>query len=64
MGFKIPAALAGDDNEVEMDEDGARRVIQLIGGTFLGGIIIAAGGYLANRALSAAGSNKNAADFY
>lgn len=64
MGFKLPSALAGDDNEVEMNEEGARRVVQLIGGTAVGAMILALGAYLANRALNVAGSQKNVNDFY
>ncbi len=64
MGFRIPSALAGDDNEIEMNEDGARRVVQLIGGTAVGAIILAIGGYAANRVLNAAGTQKQVSDLY
>lgn len=64
MGFRIPSALAGDDNEVEMDEDGARKVLELVAGTALGAGILAIGGYLYQRAANVAGSNNEVSDFY
>lgn len=64
MGFKLPSALAGDDNEVELDEDGARTVIQLILGTGVGAGILALGGYMYRRAASVAGANKRISDLY
>jgi len=47
-----------------MNEDGARRVVQLIGGTAVGAIILAIGGYAANRVLNAAGTQKQVSDLY
>ncbi len=64
MGFKIPSALAGDDNEVELNEEGARRVVQLIGGTAVGAGILAIGGYIFKRASSVAGANSDLGDLY
>jgi len=64
MGFRIPQALAGDDNEIEMDEDGARRVVELIAGTAVGAGILAIGGYLFSRGQEIAGTNQNISDLY
>lgn len=64
MGFQIPAALAGDNNEVELNEEGARTVIRLIGGTALGAGILAAGAYAYRRAASVAGAEQNVGDLY
>lgn len=64
MGFKLPSALAGDDGEVEMDEEGAREVLRLIGGTALGAGILAVGGMIFNRVSNLAGTNSDLGDLY
>jgi len=61
---ELPAALAGDDNEINADEDGARRVAMLIGGTALGAGIIAAGGMVYQRAADVLGTEQNVSDLY
>lgn len=64
MGFRIPQALAGSDNEVGMDEDGARTVFELIGGTALGAGILAAGAVIYRRIADVAGTEQNVSDLY
>ena len=64
MGFKIPSALAGDDNEIEMDEDGARTVLELIAGTAIGAAILAGGAMLYRKGADVVGANKNVGDLY
>ena len=64
MGARIPQALAGSDNEVEMDEDGARTVVELIAGTTLAAGIVAAGGLLFGRVQEIIGQNQNISDLY
>jgi len=64
MGFRIPSALAGDDNEVEMDEDGARKVLEMVAGTALGAGILAGGALIYRRIASVAGTNQNVTDLY
>jgi hypothetical protein len=64
MGFRLPTALAGDDNEVELNEDGARTVIELVTGTALGAVILGAGFYLYQRLTSLAGSGDPMGDLY
>lgn len=64
MGFRVPTALAGEDNEVEMDGDGARKVLELIAGTGLAAGIVTAGVFLFNRASNVAGSDQQVQDLY
>mgnify|MGYP006876402930 CR=1 FL=1 len=64
MGFRIPSALAGEDNEVELDEDGARTILELVAGTAIGAGILALGGYLFNRAQNVAGTDSGISDLY
>lgn len=59
MQFRIPEALAGSDNEVEMDGRGARKVIELVAGTAVGAGIIAAGAYLYKRAAERVGAQES-----
>lgn len=47
-----------------MDEEGARKVLRLIGGTALGGIILAVGGMIYQRVSSLAGTESNISDLY
>jgi hypothetical protein len=64
MGFRVPSALAGDDNEVEMDEEGARTVLEMTAGTALGAGILAGGAMLYRRLADVAGTNKNVTELY
>jgi hypothetical protein len=64
MGFRIPSALAGEDNEVELDTDGAQRVLELVAGTALGAGILAGGAMLYRRAAGAVGGEQNVTDLY
>jgi hypothetical protein len=64
MGFQLPSALAGDNDEVELNEEGARRVIRLIGGTALGAMILGAGGMLYNKISSRFTDNNQLGDLY
>lgn len=57
MGLELPAALAGEDNEVSADQDGLRKVARLTGGVALGGAIIGGGLWLKNRAEEASGAD-------
>jgi len=64
MGFRLPQALAGSDNEVELNEDGARRVLELIAGTTMAAAIVAAAGYAWSRLADVAGAESNVGDLY
>lgn len=64
MGFTVPQALAGSDNEVELNEEGARRVIRLVGGTALGAGILAAGAYVYQWFAGIAGAEKQVGELY
>lgn len=63
---ELPSALAGDDNEISADAEGAQRVVMLIAGTAVGAVIIATGQYLFSRMKEVAtGMNSNGfEDFY
>lgn len=64
MGFRIPSALAGDENEVEVNEEGARAVLEMIAGTALGAMILAGGAMVYRRFASVIGTNQNVSDLY
>jgi len=64
MGFRVPQALAGSDNEIEMDEDGARTVLEMVAGTALGAGILAGGAIVYRKFANVAGTNKNVSDLY
>lgn len=64
MGFRVPSALAGEDNEVEMSGDGLRRVAELVAGTALGAGILAVGAFLYRKAASSVGGEQNLGDLY
>lgn len=57
MGFRLPSALAGNDNEVSLDGDGARTVAEHVGGVVAGLSILTAGVLIYRRATEAAGQN-------
>jgi len=58
MGFELPPALAGDDNEVELDQDGLIKVLRLTGGVAIAGGIVAAGLYVKDRLARTAGADQ------
>lgn len=64
MGPEIPSALAGSKGEIELNEDGARRVVQLITGTAIGAGILAAGAMLYRKVAGIVGANKNVGELY
>lgn len=64
MGFTVPQALAGEDNEVELNEEGARRVIRLVGGTALGAAILAVGAFLYRKGAGMVDAEQNVGDLY
>lgn len=64
MGFRVPQALAGSDNEIEANEDGMRKVLELVAGTALGAGILAGGAIIYQRFASVAGTNQNVTDMY
>jgi hypothetical protein len=64
VGFRVPEALAGDDNEVSLDQSGAQKVFEMITGTTLAVGIVAAAGYLYQRIAKAAGAEDNVEDLY
>jgi len=62
MGFRIPDAI--DDDDIQMNQDGARRVAELVAGTALGAGILAAGAVIYRRTAGAVGAKKNVSDLY
>lgn len=64
MGFTVPQALAGEDNEVELNEEGARRVLRLVGGTALGAAILAAGAFFYRKGAGMVDAEQNVGDLY
>lgn len=63
MGFRLPSALAGDDNEVTMDEEGARTVAELIAGV-AGGLGIVTAGVMIYRKFANMAGQDNLGDLY
>lgn len=57
MGFRLPAALAGDDPEVTYDTDGLMKIGQLTGGVALAGLIVGAGLWIKNKAEETSGQD-------
>ncbi len=64
VGFRVPQALAGDDNEVEADEEGMRKVLEMIAGTALGAGILASAAYVYQYLAGIAGAKKQIGDLY
>jgi hypothetical protein len=64
MGPRIPSALAGEDNEVTADQEGLRKVLELVSGAALGAGILAGGAMLYRQVASAAGANESVTDLY
>lgn len=60
MGVTLPPALAGSDNEVKANSDGARKTGRLIGGVTLMLGIGAAGSWLFKQITDATGTGQNA----
>jgi len=54
-GFTLPPAIAGNDNEITPDADGARNFVSVTGGLAALALAATAAGYAANRAMSVAG---------
>lgn len=57
VGFTLPSALAGSDNEVELNSDGAMTVAKLVGGVAAAVGIFAAGVHLARSGAQAIGAD-------
>lgn len=64
MAFRIPQALAGTDNEVSVDEDGARTVAELVAGTALAAAILAGGGMVYQKFANVVGTESQVSDLY
>lgn len=58
MGFELPPALAGDDNEVELDQDGVMKILRLTGGVAIAGMAVGAGLWLKDRIAETAGADE------
>lgn len=64
VGFQLPEALAGKNSEVTFDEEGARRVVELVGGVAGGLGILAVGAYIYRYVAGIAGAKQNVGDLY
>lgn len=62
--FQLPAALAGDDNEVEASTDGASKIVGLTGGVALGVGIVTVGVLAARRGIDAVTGTDPVGDLY
>lgn len=54
-GFTMPPAIAGDNNEITPDGDGASNFVSVSGGLAAVALAATAGGYVASRVMNVAG---------
>lgn len=58
MGFTLPPAIAGEDNEVSADQEGVMKILRITGGIGIAAMAVGAGLWLKNKVASAAGAEE------